>query len=78
MTGMRGAAANDVDIPIPGFYKFGDFNIDRIRKTIDFVMNNYDKATLDFLEYRRSIAEELDRFQSECANAISLFNTFNC
>lgn len=78
VTGMRGAAANDVDIPIPGFYKFGDFNIDQIRKTIDFVMNNYDKATLDFLEYRRSIAEELDCFQSECANAISLFNTFNC
>lgn len=73
ITGKRGAAANNVDIPIPSKYKFEDneAEINNIIEMIKFIMKNYDKCYNDFNEYRMKISHEKKAFETE---AIRLFS----
>ena len=76
ITGRRGAAKNDVDIPIPNGYKF-DENlvppqqiIDRIR----YVLDNYETCVKEMNDYRKHILLEKEEFEQQI---ISLFGLAN-
>ena len=73
ITGKRGAAGNDIDIPINGKYKFQDSsnNIKLIIKLITECLSNFDDEQKNFLEYREKIAAEKEIFEKE---AIELLN----
>lgn len=73
LTGKRGAAANDVDIPIKEKYKFDDIieNIPFILDEIKFILNNYDECWKDYEQYQLSILNEKERFINE---ALTLFS----
>lgn len=72
ITGKRGAAANNIDVPISNKYKFEDSEteIANIVKMIERIMTNYDECNLDFIEYRKKVLNEKEAFETE---AISLF-----
>lgn len=61
ITGMRGSAANDEDVPIPRQYKH-DIDapdaFDRIAQQIMSIFQNYERHSLDFEHYRTEIIEE--------------------
>ncbi|RXK81866.1 hypothetical protein [Filimonas effusa] len=67
ITGKRGAAANDQDIPIPASYKFNDVkeDIPAILEQIRYCFNNYDSATRDFDHYRDSIRRQEAEFNND-------------
>lgn len=75
ITGRRGSAFNDVDIPIPDCYKFDDSNtnIDKIISKIIYIMNNYSKAILDYTEYKNKICNEQKSFEEE---AVQIFSKY--
>ena len=72
ITGRRGSANNDIDIPIKDRYKFLDYddNLLKIRDSIIYVMDNYDNAINDFEFYKKKIEGERDSFINE---AIKIF-----
>ena len=71
ITGKRGAADNDIDIPIPGYYKFETIdNIGLIKDSINKCMVQYELAIHDFAEYRNKILNEKDLF---IKNALEIF-----
>ena len=69
ITGTRGAAGNNVDIPIPHFYKFSDSkaydNLKSVEELISKVFVSYGIMTADFDNYRSIIVDEYTKFQSE-------------
>ena len=60
ITGMRGAAANDIDIPIKKMYKFYDNedNIPLIHEMVRHCMDDYYSLIDDFKAYREKILLE--------------------
>ena len=72
ITGKRGSAKNNVDIPIPECYKFDDCekNIERIVSAIRELFSTYSSAIHDFDNYRDRILREEDEFETE---AIEIF-----
>lgn len=77
ITGKKGAAANDVDIPIPSHYKFedGEENLINIIKTIKDILNNYESHSTSFNEYREIIRSEKKTFIQEVEDFKNLYPT---
>lgn len=71
ITGKKGAAKNDIDIPIKNKYKFNDYEMKKIFKQISECMNEYEQCIQDFSSYRDSILNEQDIFIDQ---VYSLFN----
>lgn len=70
VTGSRGAAANEVDVPISSKYKFDSSSqADRICALIKDCLERFDEHSPDFAAYRESIRSEKDVFESEVKNA---------
>lgn len=67
ITGRRGAAGNDVDIPIADSYKFADEekNIPLILQKIHSTLRDYRHCVQDFADYRQSILQERSKFAAE-------------
>ena len=67
ITGRRGAAAYEHDIPIPEASRISDSkrNIPRIVKRIREAFGNYPGVSREYDDYRRMIALEKDRFDSD-------------
>jgi hypothetical protein len=67
VTGKRGAAENDVDIPIPSKYKYDDAidSIPMIVKQIEVILNQYDLCSGDFSTYRSRIKSEKEQFEKQ-------------
>ena len=67
LTGKRGAAENDTDIPIPENYKFADIDssIPEIINQIEFVLNNYYTCVRDFSNYKIKIKNEREIFDAQ-------------
>ena len=69
ITGMRGSAANDVDINIPREFKFDERTCqpgDIINK-IKFAFDNFDSEYYKQKDYRRRILNDKNRFAEEVA-----------
>jgi hypothetical protein len=73
ITGKRGAAENDVDIPIPSKYKFVDTkdSIPMIIKQIEVILNQHDLCNVDFNTYRSQIKGEKDLFEDQVRSIFS-------
>lgn len=67
ITGRRGSAKNDYDVPIPPNYKFDEVNtqISTVHNCISNIMNNYGVLITDFDNYRNVIMHEEERFVSD-------------
>lgn len=67
ITGKKGAAENDIDIPIKNEYKFDDFlsAIDMIHQQIVQCMEYYEEKKKDFDEYRECIRKEEKLFHND-------------
>ncbi len=74
IVGLRGAAANPCDIPIPSEYKIEDKeeNIPAIIGKIKEVVQNYDEISRDYDDYREKIKEEEIVFEKDIKNMIQL------
>ena len=69
MTGRRGSAKYDEDVPIPRKYKY-DENDTSMRSIVDGVkclLHNYDTCIDEFENYRNSIKQEKSIFSSQVA-----------
>lgn len=69
IVGLRGAAGNPFDVPIPAAYKFRDsrLRIPRIVAHIRAVLANFESCTADFATYRRIIMGEQIEFLAQAA-----------
>lgn len=67
ITGKRGAAYNDIDIPIESKYKFNEkkVSIDLIIDKIRFILSHYKECVSDFSAYRDMIQHEKESFYSQ-------------
>ena len=68
ITGRRGSANNDVDVPICEKYKFDDSKlVDNLlfRKTVVDIFSNYQKNILNFIEYKDIIKNEKIIFKKQ-------------
>lgn len=66
ITGTKGAAGNNVDIPIPYEYKFSEpYDYMAIIKKIIYCMENYDVCRADFDEYRERTCNEFRAFEED-------------
>ena len=68
ITGKRGSAENNVDIPIPEQYKFDDrkdLDNDLFKKTVNDLFSNYDITIKDFYSYKEIIKKEKENFQKQ-------------
>lgn len=67
ITGRRGSAKNDKDVPIPSKYKFDDKieNIPLILNVFKDIMIKYEENYKLFLPYRESITKEKKEFYSQ-------------
>lgn len=67
ITGKRGAAKNNIDIPILDQYKFEDTeeSIPRIKETIRDIIDNYEENYKNFLDYRERTSNEKQGFKSQ-------------
>lgn len=72
VTGLRGAAANDLDIRIPQEFKIKDDNIEEILKKIDGVFADFTSAYKKQELYRDYIREEKNIFIEELISAFEL------
>ncbi|WP_289068315.1 hypothetical protein [uncultured Bifidobacterium sp.] len=72
ITGRRGSAANNFDVPIPIKYKFDEYNqsVTDVHNCISLIMNDYEKCKHDFDDYRKIIECEENTFKID---AISFF-----
>ncbi|MBO1035811.1 MULTISPECIES: hypothetical protein [Delftia] len=75
ITGMAGAAANALDIPIPQSYKLNSSSENFIA---DFelltskIFNNFEQSTIDFEQYRKKILQEKEEFSIQCKNLFQM------
>ncbi len=67
LVGKRGAASNQIDVPIPIDYKFEleTEQISKIINKIEFVFQNYDKEIIRFEPYRVMIKNEENLFYKQ-------------
>ncbi len=67
ITGRRGAANNDVDIPLPDFYKFNEksASISDILERFHFVFDNYESCIKEQCSYKELILKEKNEFESQ-------------
>lgn len=66
ITGKAGSARNNVDVPIPGIYKFDDnADIGEIMALVDECLKSYEERISDFADYRNTITEERFVFSQE-------------
>lgn len=65
ITGLRGAAKNSVDIPIPNKYKFSEDNITEIISMIKHVFDNFEDCSIDYKQYKHKIISEETVFENE-------------
>lgn len=74
ITGQKGAAANDRDIPIPHTYKFADTtdSIPGIIQQITYCHTHYNTATRDFDAYREIIKQQEAEFHSQLQKIFAL------
>ncbi len=74
ITGRRGAAANDVDVPIGGENKFADRDEDipAIIARIRYLLAHYEEAYPRFATYRETILGEPARFAAQVDAALEL------
>ena len=74
ITGRRGAAANDIDIPTPDAYKFADTpeSIPAILACLRACLADYDGHAQDFDSYRTMIAGQKERFRRDVAAALPI------
>ena len=72
ITGKKGAAANEIDIPIPQEYKFNDEEeqIPAIIAKIRNIFTDYEIHNRRFLDYREKICEEHERFSRDVEQAL--------
>lgn len=72
LTGKKGSANNPIDIPINEGYKFIDHteNLYQIKKTLQFVLRNYETEKLNFQSYRNRVLEQELVFDEEVDNFI--------
>lgn len=72
ITSRLGAAANDLDVPIPTEYKFEDKdeNIPLIIEKIRFLLDNYETETVRLEHYRKIISDEPIKFVEDVENAL--------
>lgn len=68
ITGRRGAAANDVDIPLPAKYKYDEIDVNAIINSIQCIFDNFITARKDFVQYVAKIREEEKVFEKEVEN----------
>lgn len=74
ITGCRGSAANNIDIPIPEKYKLNEKEKDTVVKfhnLISFIFNNFDDAVDDFSEYQNIVKREPILFKDQVKNFIN-------
>lgn len=74
ITDRRGAAANDIDVPIPDIYKFDDVPqaIPAILSCIRSCLADYEGHVRDFDGYRAMIAGQKERFRRDVAAALPI------
>ncbi|MDD2780910.1 hypothetical protein [Sulfuricurvum sp.] len=74
ITGKKGAAENDIDIPIPEDYKFHDDEkvVDQIITKIKFCLQNFSDASIDFDPYRTYIFTEKEIFKKDVKQIFGL------
>lgn len=73
ITGKRGSAGNDLDVPIPSNYKFED-KVSNIPKIVDKIIDciqNYKERVNDFKNYREFIKNEPNQFISDLKKIFS-------
>ena len=72
VTGRRGAARFDDDLPIPEYYKIDHRAVDfavRAREVVLDIFGNFEERTRDFDRFRVRLREEPDRFRDEALAA---------
>lgn len=72
LTGTRGAAANDIDIPIDRRNKVAQFDVTDVLNRVHYLLDNYQAEYENLLPYRQQIASELSVFESEVMSAVSV------
>lgn len=74
ITGKRGAAANNEDIPISAEFKFEDVEreIPNIVEKIEEVFGNFSTYHAKFENYRKIILSEPEKFENDVINALNL------
>lgn len=67
ITGMKGSAKFEKDVPISNEYKYDDNeeNIDLIIEKIEFLLTNYNEEVKKFENYRKFIREEEMKFEDD-------------
>ncbi len=67
ITGRKGSANNNLDIPIDSLYKFNEDNssIEQISDKMKYVLTNYEVCLRDFDDYRHSILKEKQKFEKD-------------
>ncbi|WP_166424734.1 hypothetical protein [Paraglaciecola sp. 20A4] len=73
ITGMKGSAGNEYDIPVPKKYKLDENSSDFISKVdqiISFVFNDYESSLQDFGHYRERIQNERELFLDQVSNLV--------
>ena len=65
ITGKKGSAGNNIDVPIPPKYKFEEYQINEIVAMLHRCIREYDDLSSDFSAYRTKIISEYDTFVSE-------------
>lgn len=70
ITGKKGAAHNDIDVPIPQEFKFEDSenSIDNIHNKVIECMENYEKEAKKISDYIITIRKEKERFEKDVIN----------
>lgn len=78
MTSRLGAAQNQIDVPIPNYYKFedNDENLPVIVDKISYLLSNYEKHISDFDEYREKIIKQKTRFDEDIDSFINILNQY--
>ena len=63
-TNLKGSAKNNIDVPIPQYYKIedNDKNIEEIISRLEFCLDNYDVESSKFNSYREVISKQHNEF----------------
>lgn len=74
ITGRRGAAGNDVDIPLPNSYKFDEnkVKIQEILDRIRYVLENYEVCVNDMRPYKNHILMEKEEFEQQLSDIFQI------